>query len=169
MASSAVSSVMGKPFNAGSCFCFLSFAAGIAAVAGTSTPKDNTQAIDKNAASQALGRRETVATWAWLEFFGSTSFAWLGFIRAPYKINPTGRGKLHAQLALCRMRPFRKELKNNVEQGYADGTNEAINIRWAKKRFTSRRSRRCDLELCCRLRLRLASPGSSCRASSLSH
>jgi hypothetical protein len=45
-----------------------------------------------------LGRRETVATWAWLESFGSTSFVWLGFIRAPYKINPRHAGKLQTQL-----------------------------------------------------------------------
>src|ERR1700676_3335540 len=111
MASSAVSSVMGKPFNAGSCFCFLSFAAGIAAVAGTSTPKDNTQAIDKNAASQALGRSETVATWAWLEFFGSTSFASMGFIRAPYKINPRHAGKLQARLQCVECGPSSNGLK----------------------------------------------------------
>ena len=45
MASSAVRSVIGKPFSAGSCFCFLSFA-GAAAEAGTgrSTPSVKTQA-----------------------------------------------------------------------------------------------------------------------------
>src|ERR1700730_4618535 len=110
MASSAVSSVIGRPFKTGWCFGFLSLAAGIAAVAGTSTPKDNTQATDKNAASKALGRRETVAIWAWLECFGGASFAWLGFIRAPDKINPTGGGKLHAQLPLCRMPAFPEAL-----------------------------------------------------------
>src|ERR1700692_3865852 len=107
MASSAVSSVMGKPFSAGSCFGFLSFAAaaGMAAMAGRSTPRDNTQAIDKNAASNALGRRETVATEVWREFFGS-SLLWLSFIPAPYKINPTDVGKLQARAVLCRMRPL---------------------------------------------------------------
>src|ERR1700722_3507069 len=97
MASSAVSSVMGKPFRVGSCFCFLSFAAagGMAAMAGRSTPKDNTQAIDKNAASNALGHRETFATEVWLKFFGS-SFAWLGFMPAPYKNNPMHVEKLQA-------------------------------------------------------------------------
>src|ERR1700680_4125552 len=113
MASSTVSSVMGKPFNAGSCFGFLFFAAaaGMAAMAGTSTPKDNTQATDKNAASRALGRREIVASEVWLESFGSTSFAWLGFIRAPYKINPRYDGKLQTRVVLCRMRSFPKDLK----------------------------------------------------------
>src|ERR1700719_3217580 len=96
MASSTVSSLIGKPFKAGSCFGFLSFAAaaGMAAMVGTSTPKDNTQVIDKNAASMALGRRETVAIGVWLEFFVGSSFAWLGFIPAPYKINPMCDGKL---------------------------------------------------------------------------
>jgi hypothetical protein len=105
--------VMGKPFKAGSCFGFLvlAAAAGMAAMAGTSTPKDNTQAIDKNAASKALGRRETVATWAWLESFGSTSFVWLGFIRAPYKINPRHAGKLQARLQCVECGPSSNGLK----------------------------------------------------------
>src|ERR1700719_159455 len=97
MASSAVSSVMGRPFNARSCFGFLSFAAvaGMAAMAGTSTPRDNTQAMDKNPANNALGRRQINAACVWRGFIRSSSLARLGFMPAPYKDNPGDAWKLH--------------------------------------------------------------------------
>src|ERR1700686_5858422 len=98
MASSAVSSVMGKPFITGSCFGFLSFAgaAGMAALAGTSSPRNNTQAMDKNVERNALGRSEIDGIRVWLECCGSSSFVWPGFIPAPYKINPRRGGKLQS-------------------------------------------------------------------------
>src|ERR1700688_3005935 len=115
MASSAVSSVMGKPLKAGSCFGFLSFAAaaGMEAMAGVSTPRENTQAIDKNAASNALGRRETVAIWGCLRRSAGASFGWLGFIRAPYKINPMHVEKLRTLRPYVECGASGKKLKNN--------------------------------------------------------
>jgi hypothetical protein len=114
MASSAFSSVMGKPFNAGSCFGFLSLAAaaGRPATAGTSIPKDNMQVNAKNTASNAFGRRETVVGEEWLECLRGSSFAWLGFMPAPYKMNPTDVRKLQSAWRCVECRDSLKKPKN---------------------------------------------------------
>src|SRR5215468_8669081 len=83
MASSALSSVMGSPFKAGSCLGFLSFAdeaAGVAAAAGSgkSTPSVKTQLSESKIDKQDFAVSEIAEragqSWGFIDISGQCNF-----------------------------------------------------------------------------------------------